>query len=218
MNSSSPHALEVRLLRVTQLQGHPDNSNRMGPRGRAKLRRHIERNDGAYPPIIVRPYKSGYQILDGHQRLAVLSDLGHEEVLCLIWPSDDETALLLLATLNRLRGEDVPALRGALMDELLQLMDRDVLLELIPEEAGELDDLLAFFGNQPDPFAELETETLRALADEPVTLTFVVEPGEEREVLDALDRLIEGRVGARSRGGSLVNLVRHHHGCELAHA
>ena len=104
------------------------------------------------------------------------------------------------------------------MDELLQLMDRDVLLELTPEEAGELDDLLAFFGNQPDPFAELETETLRALADEPVTLTFVVEPGEEREVFDALDRLIEGRVGARSRGRSLVNLVRHHRGCELTRA
>ena len=112
----------------------------------------------------------------------------------------------------------MPALRAALIDELLGVIDRELLLELIPEEAGELDDLLASFGEQPDPFAELEKEMQEALSNEPATITVVVEPGEERDVLELLDSLIDGRIGARSRGRALVRLVRHHRECELEDA
>ena len=59
-----------------------------------------------------------FEVLDGHQRLSVLRRLGRDQALCYLWPCDDATALVLLATLNRLEGEDVPALRSALLAEL----------------------------------------------------------------------------------------------------
>ena len=214
MSTSSSQLSEIQRIPLDELHPHPANPNVMGPVGREKLKRQVLLNDN-YPPIVVRPHGDGYQIIDGEQREAVLRELGHETALCYVWDCDDETALLLLASLNRLRGEDVPALRGALFDELLATIDREALLELIPEDDSALDEPLGLFRGAPDPFAELEAEATRAAAELPTTLTFVVEPGEEREVLDLLDSLVEGRVGARSRGSSLVRLVRHHLGCEF---
>ena len=217
MNTSSPQSRELISIPIERLHAHPANSNVMGRVARQKLARQIERNR-QYPPLLVREHEGSYQILDGVQREAVLRGLGYESVLCFVWDCDDVTALLLLASLNRLRGEDVPALRGALLDELLASIDRESLLELIPEDGSGLDELLTLTRGAPDPFAELEAEATRAAAELPTTLTFVVEPGEEREVLDLLDGLGEGRVGTRSRGSSLVRLVRHHHGCEFGDA
>ncbi len=217
MNTSSRQSRELLSIPIDRLHAHPANSNVMGRSARRKLARQIERN-GQYPPPVVRKHGRDYQILDGVQRVAVLRELGHTSVLCFVWECDDETALLLLASLNRLRGEDVPALRGALFDELLASIDREALLELIPEDGSALDELLMLARGAPDPFAELEAEATRAAAVLPATLTFVVEPGEEREVLALLDSLVEGRIGTRSRGNSLVRLVRHHLGCEFGSA
>jgi len=181
----------------------------MGPEARVKLSRHIRRNR-VYPPLVVRRYGDGYQLLDGHQRADLLREHGETEVLCAVWECDDETALLLLTTLNRLHGEDVPALRGVLMEELLTTVDRDLLLELIPEDDGALEELLALSSTEGDPFAELEADAMRAVAEMPTTLTFVVTPEEEHKVLDVIDALAEGRPGPRSRGRALVALIRLH--------
>ncbi len=112
-NTSSLPAMTERLLQVPldRLRPHPANANRMSEERLDALAANIART-GQYPPLVARPQPDepeAWQLLDGHQRLDVLRRLGHTEALVFAWPCDDETALLLLATLNRLEGEDVPA-------------------------------------------------------------------------------------------------------------
>ena len=111
-NSSSSPPAEPRLAAVPldRLRPHPANANVMDPTLRAKLRTNLVR-EGTCPPVVVRPHPDKprtFQILDGHQRVEVGRELGWEKIPCYIWPCDDATALVLLATLNRLHGEDVP--------------------------------------------------------------------------------------------------------------
>jgi hypothetical protein len=76
-----------------------------------KLASNIQREDN-YPPLIVRPHPQhpgDYELLDGHQRAAVLARLGFADARCYVWPCDDATALMLLAT--RGPGRPAPARR-----------------------------------------------------------------------------------------------------------
>jgi len=101
-----------RLARVplNRLRPHPANANVMDEERLEKLAANIGR-EGDYHPLVVRPHPEEpgcYQLLDGHQRLQVLKHLGHEDAVCYVWPCDDQTALVLLATLKRLEGQDDP--------------------------------------------------------------------------------------------------------------
>ena len=121
-NSSSSPAPAERLLRVPldRLHPHPLNANVMAPERRAALRRNLERED-RYPPLVARPHpdRAGHwQLLDGHQRWLVLREMGRNEAQVFPWPCDNATALVLLATLNRLEGDDVPARRADLLAAL----------------------------------------------------------------------------------------------------
>jgi ParB family transcriptional regulator, chromosome partitioning protein len=103
----SQHA-EQRLVRVAldHLHPHPANANQMPEERLTKLARNIGRS-GRYPPLVARPHPERaeeWQLLDGHQRWEVLRRLGHDQALVYPWPCDDASALLLLATLNRLEG------------------------------------------------------------------------------------------------------------------
>src|SRR5213594_4096924 len=116
-----PTRLGPRMVLLDDLLPHPLNSNVMPPDLQAKLRAHIKRT-GRYPFLVVRPHPEvpgKYQVLDGHHRVAVLRDLGHTEARCDVWQVDDREAKLLLATLNRLQGQDAPARRAQLLHELL---------------------------------------------------------------------------------------------------
>jgi ParB-like chromosome segregation protein Spo0J len=142
-NTSSLPPGDDRLVRVplTRLHPHPATPNQMTDEQLETLTRNIERA-GGYQPIVVRPHpevEGDYQSLDGWQRITVLPRLGHADLLCYVWPCDDETALVLLATLNRLHGEDVPAKRAELLAELTSLMPVSELALLLPEEASQID-------------------------------------------------------------------------------
>src|SRR3989442_1264884 len=113
--------LGPRMVPLDDLLPHPLNSNVMPPYLQAKLWAHIKRT-GRYPFLVVRPHPDEpgkYQVLDGHHRVAVLRDLGHTEARCDVWQVDDREAKLLLATLNRLQGQDLPRRRAQLLHELL---------------------------------------------------------------------------------------------------
>src|SRR6266542_4202639 len=86
-----------------------------------------------------------YQLLDGHQRTEALRRLGHADALCFLWPCDHATALVLLATLNRLEGEDIPAKRADLLRELSALLPPEELALLLPEDASAIRDPLQLF-------------------------------------------------------------------------
>ncbi len=131
--------------RWTGSKPHPLNSNVMPDDLREKLRAHIKRT-GRYPYVIVRPHPGDpgrFQVLDGHHRLAILRELGHTEARCDVWDVDDREAKLLLATLNRSQGQDLPIKRAQLIHDLLGEMSLDDLAGLLPETDKQLEELHA---------------------------------------------------------------------------
>jgi len=66
-------------------------------------------------------------------------------VRCVVWEVDDAEALTLLATLNRLQGQDDPKKRAKLLARLeaVRAVDVSELARLLPEGAEEVRGLLA---------------------------------------------------------------------------
>ncbi len=99
--------MNTKQIEIDLLRPHPANCNEMPANLLAKLAGHIEKSE-RYPPIIVRLLGDGdgYQILDGHHRVMALRKIGRAEACCVVWEVGDDEALVLLATLNQLRGGD----------------------------------------------------------------------------------------------------------------
>ncbi|MEX0777924.1 MAG: ParB/RepB/Spo0J family partition protein [Phycisphaeraceae bacterium] len=141
------------ILPLTVLHPHPANSNVMSPAALKKLTAHLARTD-RYPPVIVRPMPDQtYQILDGHHRVAALRSIDRATVRCDIWEVDDAEALILLATLNRLQGQDDPRKRAALIAALRQQhgLSLTALARQLPEDARALEQLETYHAPPPSP-------------------------------------------------------------------
>ena len=208
--SSSPRTDVERLVRIPldRLLSHPANANVMDEARLEKLAANIQRQ-GDYPPLIVRPHpeKSGYyQKLDGHCRAEVLKRLGYEEARCYVWPCSDETALVLLATLNRLEGQDDPTKRAELLMQLSNMASVDDLGALLPEDAGDVSRSLAFLDlNLDDLLADLQRE---AAGDGLRSITFAVTPEDEATIEEAVAAAAEGLEGRNRRGRALALVAR----------
>jgi ParB-like chromosome segregation protein Spo0J len=166
--------------------------------------------EGNYPPLVVRPHPEEpgcYQVLDGHQRWQVLKYLRHEEALCYVWPCDDHTALILLATLNRLEGQDDPLKRAELLRELTQLASPEDLARLLPENTTLIRQSLELLDlNLEKLLADLQRETgtgngLRAI-------TFVVSHEDERAIEEAVQQVAAGLGGTNRRGRALAQIAK----------
>lgn len=157
-------------MAVEELIGHPRNTNVMPAELFAKLKGHIGRS-GRYPVLVVRSLgcsqrfadKAGrLQILDGHHRLKALKKLGCKKVRVDNWGDlTDCEADILVATLNRLEGQDDPDKRAVLLAELQENMDlsSEQLAEMLPETLEELEKLLAL-NDLPAELAEPDGEQL----------------------------------------------------------
>ncbi len=164
----------ITQIPLRNLRAHPSNSNVMPDDRMAKLTEHI-RNTGRYPPLIVRtmsdvgcgmadvtentsdirhsPSDICYQVLDGHHRWQVLQTLEHEHAACIVWEVDDEQALVLLSTLNRLEGHDEPHRRANMLLELRDRFGQSAtdLARLLPDTAQDIHKLLALHDAPPPP-------------------------------------------------------------------
>ncbi len=198
-----------RLLRVPldRLRPHPANANVMSEEQLAKLEEDIRR-EGDYPPLVIRddPEEEGYcQMLDGHWRKLVLERLGHKDALCYLWPCDDRTALVLLATLNRLEGQDDPLKRAELLRDLTELPSPEELAQLLPESANLIRQSLKLLELDLDSLlADLQTDAgpgsgLRAIS-------FAVTPEDEAVIEEAL-RLVAGNLDGANRRGRALALI-----------
>ena len=186
MSSLSPEGPAE--LSIEQLDAHPANCNVMSKGLFAKLADEIGRS-GHYPPVIVRPVGERFQILDGHHRVMVLRRHGQQRVRCVIWRVDDEQALLLLATLNRLSGDDDPRKRAALLGKLSESMDVQELARRLPEDAERVRQLLALQAPPPSPRPPMPIEQM------PVCLHFFLLPEQRR----AVERVLTEHGGGREQ-------------------
>jgi ParB-like chromosome segregation protein Spo0J len=213
VNSSSSQATDRNLLLVplARLRPHPLNANEMNESWRQKLARNIEAEGGRYPPLIVRSHRltGDYELLDGHQRFEALRLLNHAEALCFLWECDDETALRLLATLNRLEGEDKPASRAELLRELTTFMPATDLALLLPETADQIEDMLALFAVQPAQLlAELTAAAQQQSSESARLISFALNPDDEAVVERAINLAIETLDGSNRRGRALGLIAR----------
>ena len=184
--------MHPQTIPLVDLHAHPANSNVMPEALLAKLAAHIERT-GRYPSIITRarpPEAGGYEILDGHHRVEALRRLGVDTARCDVWDVDDEGALVLLATLNRLQGRDDPKRRAALLGELSRTMDGRALAARLPEDVVKLRRTLEL-NERPAP-----PRLPRAVRDMPVAVHFFLLPGERDRLEERLAMIGGGREAA----------------------
>jgi ParB-like chromosome segregation protein Spo0J len=214
-NSSALPISTDRVLRLALdcLSPHPLNANDMAEEVLDKLMRNIEAEDGRYPPVVVRtnPADGGYQILDGHQRVKALRRLGHEQALCYLWECDDATALRLLATLNRLQGEDSPASRAQLLKELTSAIPVEELAMLLPENAQQIEDMLASFAvDTNELLAQVSAAAEQGDRSAPRLVSFALSPEDETLVEQAIAQAAAVLDGTNQRGRALGAIARHY--------
>jgi len=201
----------ARMVPLGDLTPHPLNSNVMPEDLREKLKAHIRRT-GRYPFVVVRPHPEEpgrFEILDGHHRVEILRELGHTEARCDVWNVDDREARLLLATLNRLEGQDSPIRRAQLIHELLGEMSLPDLAGLLPETDKQLEELESLLQFPAEEIAALLAE--QAAEQEkvlPRVLTFVVSPEQEELIDRAVELASDGTEGRDRKARGLTNLAR----------
>jgi ParB family chromosome partitioning protein len=200
-----------RMVPLDDLLAHPLNSNVMSEDLKEKLRAHIKRT-GRYPFLVVRPHPEEpgrFQVLDGHHRVTILRELGHREARCDVWEVDDREARLLLATLNRLQGQDQPLRRAELIHSLLGEMSAPDLAGLLPESEKQLEELHALLEFPADEVAALlEEQAAEAEKVLPRVMTFVVTPEQEELIEQAVEAASDGTPGRDRRARGLANLAR----------
>jgi len=175
---------ETTRIDLAKIVEHPDNVNRMPYALYAKLKRHLA-DTKRYPPLIVRPMGDDYEILDGHHRARALRELGHDAAVCVVWHVDDGQALTLLATLNRLSGQDDPRRRGALIQKLSKHTDISELAKRLPEDAKRLELFRQVAAALPKPTPP------RPLEQVPVAVHFFLLP-DQRATLEKTLKTIGG--------------------------
>lgn len=177
---------------LTKLHADSRSANIMDDERQTKLKTSIERN-GCVQPLVVRkhPDKQGHYILiDGHYRHSVLKQLKTRTAQCLILDVDEVQAGLLLATLNRLRGEDHPRKRAALLDSLLPHYSPTDLAAMLPETVAQIQDLLALLkAEEEDIQAKLQAHIEAEAATLPETVTFVLTHEEATQVKETLNHI-----------------------------
>jgi len=200
-------------VRVEDLIPHPLNANVMSEDYLEKLARNIQR-EGDYPPLVVRPHPDRpgrYQLLDGHQRCEALRRMGYREARCYLWPCDDAEALTLMATLNRLEGQDQPVRRAELLAELVGLIPEVDLSILLPESQSEIEALLGLMELDADALLrELEESSGRYGTAETRLVSFLVPVEDEEVVVSIIDGIASQLAGRNRRGRALVTLARHY--------
>ncbi len=199
--------MNTQPIPLDRLRAHPANSNVMPEQLVAKLADHIERTD-RYPPLIVRPVEvrdeeltpdtdtDTYQILDGHHRAKALRHLGRLHAECVIWQADDREALVLLATLNRLQGQDDPRKRAELVGSLAGQFNLNSLAELLPERKDQLKKLLEIKDRPPTPRPPQPIDQM------PIAVHFFLLPAQKKH----LDKVLNTYGGTKEE--ALMTLLR----------
>jgi len=165
-----------REIAISEISTHNMNPNVMGKSDLDKLKAHIAKS-GNYPPLIVNNRDGKYRLLDGHQRLKVLTELEHEMVRVEVWDVAEDDELILLNTLNNLKGKDVRQKKEILFRELAARFSPDKLEYLTNEKR----DFLSEISNS---LVEAKRKIISENLSKPKTAEFFPEDREAAEVLE----------------------------------
>jgi hypothetical protein len=128
------------ILSIDEIKIHELNPNKMERKDMDKLKALIKQEQN-YPPLVVNLREGEYKLIDGHQRLQILKELGYKEIKCDIWKVDAKTELILLSTLNKLRGKSVGEKKKTLYKELSKHLEVKQIRAISPEKKDFFNDL-----------------------------------------------------------------------------
>ncbi len=155
---------QIQSIPLDKLVPHPDNPNRMSKATFAKLVRNIERT-GRYEPLIARTCKEQdcFQIINGHHRALALKQLGKKDADCVVWDIDDGEADVLLATLNRLCGQDMLDKKLSLLKRLNERIKTSELAKLLPQTKKQIEKLTNLHPSRVSSIKHRESSFLNPL-------------------------------------------------------
>lgn len=182
----------MKQIDVKLLHPHPKSANKMDDERFEKLKQNIAIKN-RMPALIVKKHpelEGEYVIIDGYYRHQVAIALKMETVPCEVWDMAADEEDLLLLTLNRLRGEDIPQKRAELIQSLLEHVAKEKLSLLIPESTAEIEMMMNLLNRHDEQLKKAFEKQLKKEAQSlPVMLHYVVNTEEANLIKTVLSTI-----------------------------
>jgi hypothetical protein len=134
-----------------------------------------------------------------------LKQLGYETCDCVVWDIDDDEALLLLATLNRLCGQDTLEKKTALLEKLNRKLSVNELSKLLPNTKTQIQRLLDLQKNKTQ--IQITEQDINNIA---YPMVFFLNAEQKTTVEKALSLLsVEAPNKARRNAQAITNISKY---------
>jgi len=158
------YKMENKDININIIKANTWNPNEMDQKTYKAEKESIQ-TYGIVSPIVVRPLKNEYQIIDGEHRYKVCKDLSFKEIPCVIVNNlDDNDAKKLTIILNETKGNNNKIELGKLLGELESYFGDDLNIGL-PFSNGDLKDLIEFGSVEWDKY---ENDAVEKESDEDI--------------------------------------------------
>jgi ParB-like chromosome segregation protein Spo0J len=172
--------MELQNISPFDLVPNPWNTNRVDRENFDKLKKSLQ-SLGSFKPIVVRELEGKFQILGGFHRVEAAKELGFPTVPIInIGNIDEDRAKEISLVDNTRYGEDDVELLAKLLDE----MDTELLVEILPEAPVTLD---AIDTDLEDLDKEMRKE--REEDENFKTLRFRLDIDKAEEIENVLDKI-----------------------------
>ena len=162
-------------IKIGLIKKNPWNPNQMDKKTLKAEKESIEKY-GMVAPVIVRPLKDKYQIIDGEHRYIVCSELGYKLIPSVIIEGlEDKDAKKLTIILNETKGSNDKIELGKLLGELEKDFGDDLKIGL-PFNDDDLNDLIEFGNVDWDKY---ETGNKRDIAQDEVYKLHLIFKGDD---------------------------------------
>ena len=151
----SKYKINNQEIDIKLITKNPWNPNQMDKKTLKAEKESIEKY-GVVAPIIVRPLKNKYQIIDGEHRYRVCNDLGYKKIPSVIINGlENKDAKKLTIILNETKGSNDKIELGKLLGELEKDFGDNLKIGL-PFNNDDLNDLIKFGNVEWDKYEGLD--------------------------------------------------------------
>ena len=151
----SKYKINNQEIDIKLITKNPWNPNQMDKKTLKAEKESIEKY-GVVAPIIVRPLKNKYQIIDGEHRYRVCNDLGYKKIPSVIINGlENKDAKKLTIILNETKGSNDKIELGKLLGELEKDFGDNLKIGL-PFNNDDLNDLIEFGNVEWDKYEGLD--------------------------------------------------------------